>query len=61
MEHNLYTKPYFRFVNIEMNDLCAGSNNCSTIDLKVINLQQKKNKTYTFGRGKTEGMWENNF
>ena len=61
MEHNVYKKPCFRVLEIEMNDLCAGSNNCTKIDLKVINLQQKRNKTYTFGRGKTENMWENNF
>lgn len=62
MKQKNYMKPALKFVKIEWNDLCAGSNtNCTTIDLKVLGLDKQKDKTYTFGRGGTKDMWETNF
>ena len=61
MKKGVYSKPMFKFVAIELNDLCAGSNNCTTIDINVMGLQKQKNKTYSFKRGDTKNMWESKF
>lgn len=62
MKRKNYIKPSFKFVQIEWNDLCAGSK-CTTIDINVVGLKERKEKTYTFKRGEThdKNMWETSF
>ena len=56
----IYTKPTFQEIDIFMCDLCAGSN-CTTVDMKIIPMKKKKNKTFVFKKGETEGMWDSKF
>lgn len=60
MKKKVYSKPSFKFVKIEWNDLCAGSN-CTKIDINVVGLKNKQEKTFVFGREDTKNMWESNF
>ena len=56
-----YVKPTIQTVDIIMHDLCVGSNNCTTIDLNVLPIKEKKSKTYLFHRGETKDMWNSEF
>ena len=60
MHKGKYEKPSFNEVNIEMNDLCAGSQNVK-IPLVIKQIETKKTYSRRFEKGDTNGMWDPNF
>ena len=58
----IYCKPSVQYVEIAMNDLCAGSV-CTKVDLNAVKIQKmnKKSKTTVLKDGASSGMWDTTF
>ena len=61
-EKTKYCKPSMTYVQITLNDLCAGSV-CTSIDLNSVKIQQmnKKSKTKVLKDGDSKNMWDSKF
>lgn len=60
MKQKKYEKPSFNVLTVEMNDLCAGSQNV-TIPLVIKKIETKKTYSRRFEKGDTNGMWDTTF
>lgn len=62
IKKKIYCKPTLLYVDIAMNDLCAGSV-CTNVDLNAVKIKQmtKKSKTTVLKDGASSGMWDSSF
>ena len=57
-----YTKPTFRFVEIQTNELCIGSQQKTAIPVQIKKMNKERVKyKHSFKSGETCDMWETDF
>lgn len=62
MKKTTYTNPKMKFIDIVINNLCAGST-CTTINLDAIKIKEMdtRRKTFSLKDGNSENMWDTKF